>query len=183
MRRLEAAGILALPFTFTVTVALLFAVGALPRAAGAAPARVRLDVAGVLPLEESGASILVLRERGSRTILPVMVPGPGRELRRKVEGREPSSVLAAIQALGGKVLEVEIASADEVAGGARIRVAQGARRVTLDGIPSESVALAVAAGAPIVTSRAVIDAAGLTPDDLARARERLAGGDRHGLRL
>jgi hypothetical protein len=58
-----------------------------------------------------------------------------------------------------------------------VRLAQGARRVELRARPSESVALAVAAGVPIVTTRRLLDEAGLTPEDLERAHAKARGDD------
>lgn len=176
-----AAGPLALPLAVAVGV-LTLVLGA--SAADDGRTRVELEVAGLLSIDEGGASILVLREKGAKTILPVMLPGPtARELGRALAGRERRGVLGeAIEKLGGRVREVEIAEAEESPRGALIRLAQAGRPLELAARPSESVALAVAAGVPIVTTRKVIEESGLTPDDLARARDRLEGGGR-GLRL
>lgn len=151
-----------------------------PTAPAAAPRarRVQLEVAGVLPMPDGGASVLVLREKGAKTLLPVMVPGPqDRDLGLQLRGGATPGLLAeAIRALGGKVREVELTAADASPGGARVRLGQGSRQVELAGAASESVALAVAAGAPIFTSRRVMEESGLTPDDLSRAQERLGDG-------
>ena len=53
----------------------------------------------------------------------------------------------AIEALGGRISEVEIDRAEETRAGARVRLTQGGRRVELRARPSESVALALAAQA------------------------------------
>jgi bifunctional DNase/RNase len=88
--------------------------------------------------------------------------GPGAVHGRGLAGR-------AIEALGARVAEVEIDRAEESRAGSRVRLAQGKRKVELHARPSESIALALAAGAPIVTTRRVLDEAGLTPEDLAAA--------------
>jgi hypothetical protein len=142
-----------------------------PAASGA---RIELEVAGVLPMQEGVASILVLREKGARTLLPVVVPGPDAP---RPEAGGGGLLGRAIEALGGRVSEVEIDRAEETRAGARVRLAQGARRVELRARPSESVALAVAAGVPIVTTRRVLDESGLTPEDLAQAHARARGDD------
>lgn len=49
--------------------------------------------------------------------------------------------------------------------------------------PLESVLLAVAAGAPIVTTRRLLREAGLEPDDLRKARDKLEGPARPTVRL
>jgi bifunctional DNase/RNase len=139
--------------------------------------RIQLEFAGVLPMPEGSGSILVLREKGADTILPLMIPGDAAAQRNRKGG---GGLLGrAIEALGGRVSEVEIERADDTRAGARVRLVQGARTVEVRARPSESVALAIAAGAPIVTSRRVLDESGLTPEDLARAHRTggLAGRD------
>jgi bifunctional DNase/RNase len=168
------ATLLALPGTL---LAVAVAFGAAAHPAPAAPGgRIELEVAGVLPMQEAGASVLVLREKGAKTLLPLVVPGGDGAAPPGVHG---SGLLGrAIEALGGRVSEVEIERAEETRSGARVRLAQGARRVELRARPSESVALAIAAGVPIVTTRRVLDESGVTPEDLARAHAASRGETR-----
>jgi hypothetical protein len=159
------AGILALPAA-ALAGAVALTTAAHPPPADA-PVRIELEVAGVLPAPEGTGSILVLREKGARTLLPLVVAGaepPGRG-----DAAGAGLLGQAIEALGGRVSEVEIDRAEETKAGARVRLAQGTRRVELRARPSESVALALATGVPIVTTRRVLDEAGLTPEDLERA--------------
>lgn len=141
--------------------------------------RVELEVAGLLPMGEGEAAVLVLREKGSRTLLPLVLPA-SRLGEHANELRGPGLLGQAIEALGGRVAEVEIDRAEESRTGARVRLAQGGRRLELRGAPSESVALAISAKVPIVTTRRVLDESGLTPDDLAKAHAR---AQRHAERL
>ena len=166
MGKLTPAGLLALPlalFAGSLAVVASTAASAPPRG----EERVELEVAGVVPMPEGSAGILVLREKGKETILPLVVPD-GKDL--APDGPARGGLLGrTIEALGGHVTEVEIEQTEETASGARVRLAQGARQVDVRGVPSESIALALAAKAPIVARRHVLDQAGLTPDDLARA--------------
>ncbi len=182
-RRPTATGALALPLAITAGFLALAADAARGRAPGSA--RVELEVAGMLPMADGASSILVLREKGARVIVPVIVSSAAaRELSRTLAAHERRGVLGdAIQKLGARVREVEIAEAEETPGAAVIRLAQGGRELELAARPSESVALAVASGAPIVTTRKVMDESGLSPDDLAKARDRIAGEGKRGLRL
>jgi uncharacterized protein len=179
-----AAGAPALPLALVVAPVGIVVTAASTRAAPRG-GRAELELAGILPTPDDGSAILVLREKGTKTILPVIVPGVGgAELRRRLDADEPPGALGkAIQALGGRVREVEIAAAEEVQGAARIRVAQGGRDVTVDARPSESIPLAVAAGAPILAPRKLMDASGLTPNDLERAKQRLAHATGKDVRL
>jgi len=174
VRAFSAPGVLALP---VAAAASLLAVAVAASGAERGGERVELEVAGVVPVAEDGACILVLREKGAATLLPLMLPGfDARRLGLDLEAhRAPGLVGEAILALGARVLEVEIAELEETSSAARVRLAQGARRVELSGKPSESIALARSAGAPIFTTRRVLDAAGLAPEELQRARARPGG--------
>jgi bifunctional DNase/RNase len=145
--------------------------GADARPRPAAADRVELEVAALLPLGDGGAAVLVLREKGSRTILPVVLPG-ARAGERHGELPGPGLLTEAIEALGGRVSEVELERAEESRTSARVRLTQGGRTVELLGPPSESIALAISAKVPIVTTRRVLDEQGLTPEDLAKLHEK-----------
>ena len=151
MANFTPAGMLAVPLV-------LLAGSLAPTAAPAPPAgdeRVELEVAGVLPMPEGTAGILVLREKGKETLLPLMVPD-GREL--APDGPAEGGLLGrAIAALGARVAEVEIEQTEEIASGARVHLTQGDKQVDVRGVPSESVALALAAKAPIA-ARFILDA-------------------------
>ncbi len=119
-------------------------------------------------MSEGPAAILVLREKGAKTVLPIIVPDAHVLAGSDGSHARPGLFGGALQALGARVAEVEIEQAEETSSGACVRILQAGKRIELHARPSESVALALAAGAPIVTSRRVIDEAGLTPEDLAR---------------
>ncbi len=160
----------------------LFVATVFAASAAARPAprdRVELELAGVLPMPEGSAGILVLREKGAETILPLVVPdgkrfAPGR-------AREPGLLRETIEALGGRVEEVELEQVEESTAGARVRMTRGAERIEIRAVPSESIALAVASGAPILTTRRLLDEAGLTRADLDRIHR--AAGKAPAIRL
>lgn len=162
MRHAAPLGFVAIPLALFVGT--VFAASAAVRAG--ARDRVELELAGILPMPEGAAGILVLREKGKETILPLVVPdgkrfSPG-------GGRDPALLRGAIEALGGRVDEIEIAELEESSSGACVRLTRGGERIEVPALPSESVALALAAGVPIVTTRRLLDEAGLTAEDLAR---------------
>jgi hypothetical protein len=165
------------PGIFAVPAAVLAAAVALTGTAASpqAGARIELEVAGVLPMPEGAASILVLREKGAKTLLPLLIPGGDVTGRADVDG---GGLLGqTIEALGARVSEVEIDRAEETRTGARVRLAQGGRRLEVRARPSECVALALSAGVPILTTRRLLDQAGLTPEDLARAHAKVRPGE------
>ncbi len=166
MRHDAPAGFVAVPLALFVGT--VFAASAVVRTA--ARDRVELELAGVLPMPEGSAGILVLREKGSQTILPLVVPdgkrfAPGR-------AKDPGLLRQTIAALGGRVQEVEIEELDDATAGARVRLSRSGARIEIRGAPSDSIALAVSAGVPILTTRKLLDEAGLTPEDLARVHAR-----------
>lgn len=171
--RNAATGMLATPLLLFGG-ALALALGA-ARAHGRAPEagdRVELELAGVLPLPEGPAGIVVLRVKGKDTLLPLLVPN-GRSF---APGASGGSLLGrAIQALGGQVAEVELERAEESAAGARVTLSQGGKRFDLRALPSESIALALDSGVPIVARRRLVDEEGVTPDDLAKAHAHAQG--------
>ncbi len=137
--------------------------------------RAQLELAGILQVGEVGATLVILRDKGSRTILPMLLPGEaGRALASEIQShRMPALVGVTLLKLGARVQEVELqGSADEVRGG-RARVAQGQKVVDVAGEPPELVSLAVATGAPIFIDRRLLQAAGLTPEDIERAKRRI----------
>lgn len=129
--------------------------------------RVQLEVVGLLPLGEGGAALLVLRDQGTRTILPLVMRGADTGI-RPGELRAPGLLAGAIEALGARVTEVEIDHPRASRSGATVRLVQGGRTLEVRGPPGQSVALAISAKVPIVTRRRVLDESGLTPEDLAR---------------
>lgn len=167
------AGWISLPLAIAAALA-LGAAGSSPR-----PARedglVELEVAAVLPLPDGPAGLVVLRDRDSGTVLPLIVPdgealGAGTKAKRAPEGL----LGRALDALGARVREVRLEAAEETSAGARVRLVQDGREVEVRARPSESLALALEAGAPILTTRELLAKAGLTPAELHAAHQALS---------
>ncbi len=138
---------------------------------------VEMEVLGVVAMESEAASVLVLRQKGEQTVLPIFVgrnEGAAIELRLKgamATHPHATDLLAnAIAALGGKVTRVEILGVQAAIFRARVMLEQGGKRLELEGRPSDSVALALAQKAPIFASREVMREAGLTRSELDRMR-------------
>lgn len=178
MRSRSARGLLALPAALALAGTLAVGAGN----AGGASRRVELEVAAILPLPEGNAGLLVLREKGARTLLPLVVPDRSAYAAGARPG-EAGLVERALHALGAEVREVEIDAAEETNAGSRVRLAQGARRLEIRARPSESVALAVAAGAPIVTTRRLLEAEGFAEENFEQARRAAAVASGRELRM
>ena len=138
---------------------------------------VELEVLGVLPLAAETSSLLVLREKGARTLLPIFVGrSEGAAIRHRL-AREPERRPAAaellqrtIDALGGKVMRVELQGAQPALFRARVTLQQNGRKLDVEARPSDSIALAVTTRAPIFTRREVLAESGLSHEDLERLR-------------
>lgn len=169
------AGSISLPLA--IAAALALALGAAGSGPGSAreDGLVELEVAAVLPLPDGPAGLVVLRDRASGTVLPLLVPdgealGAGTKAKRAPEGL----LGRALDALGARVREVRLDAAEETSAGARVRLVQGAREVEVPARPSESLALALEAGVPILTTRELLQKAGLTPAELHAAHQALS---------
>jgi bifunctional DNase/RNase len=162
-------------------------VAASPAAGRGRDGAVELEVLGVVPLESESASLLVLREKRGASMLPIFV-GRGEaaaidlRLKRAPSPRPLSADLLeqAIGALGGKVVRVDIRGVQAALFRARVTVQQGDKRVELEARPSDSVALAMAARAPIYASREVMDEAALSRGDLEKLKGPAGGRARAG---
>lgn len=146
---------------------------AAPRAGG----MVEMEVLGVLPLDDGESSLLILAQKDGQAVLTPVIGRPEADaielaLRRVALPRPMTHDLlaAVIGHLGGKVARVEIDNLRDSTFMATVRVKQGSRVHAVDARPSDSVALALRAGAPVYAARRVVDAAGLKRSDLERMR-------------
>jgi bifunctional DNase/RNase len=85
----------------------------------------------------------------------------------------PALLGVTLRALGAHVQEIELQGSDDEIRTGRARVSQGEKVVDVAGHPPELVTLAVATGAPIFIDRQLLRAAGLTPEEIDRARRRI----------
>jgi bifunctional DNase/RNase len=172
---MPAAGTISLPLAAAAAAILALVAGGerTPRAPHGG-GRVTLELAAVLPMPEGPAGLVVLRDRTSGTVLPLLVPDGDALDADARPGAAPEGLLGrALEALGARVLGVEIDAVEETSAGARVRLAQAGREIEVAARPSESLALALAAGATISTTKRLLAEAGLTPDELRHAHEAL----------
>ena len=149
---------------------------------------IEMEVVGVIPLQSDSASVLVLRQKGGATVLPIFVGrSEGSAIARRLKGDAASRPVAsdlmehAIKALGGKVVRVEISGVQAALFRARVTLQQAERRIEVDARPSDSVALAMSSSAPIFATRQVMADAGLTKEELDRMRSLPShGGEEEG---
>jgi uncharacterized protein len=155
------------------------AAGPAPRAGGPLPDLLEMEVMAVVPLADGEANLLVLARKDAESVLTMVIGRPeaaaiDSKLRRATPPRPMTHDLlgSAIGELGGKVERVEIVGFRDSIFLARVRVRQGARTLSLDARPSDSVALALRAGAPIYAARKVVEEQGISRAELEKMRRR-----------
>ncbi|MFZ5826986.1 MAG: bifunctional nuclease family protein [Bacillota bacterium] len=132
---------------------------------------IRLNLLNVGIVDETDAILLVLQAPELAQLL-VIETGPleGQAVALEAEGVRSERPLThdltheMIQALGARVAEVQIGDLDEETFYAKVvlvRAVDGANRMEFDARPSDAIALALRAGAPIYASDAVMDEAGI----------------------
>ncbi len=162
------------------------ALGAMGAAVGATGDLIEMEVLGVVPLDSETTSILVLRQKGEHTLLPIFVgrlEGAAIERRMKhgpAEHGHASELLRhSIEALGGRVARVIIEGAGGRPFHARVALDQGRSHHDLEARPSDSVSLALASRAPIFATRQVMTESGLTEQELAKVHRSVNSRSSH----
>lgn len=171
--------VIALPALLAAGAALVLAGGPGTRAGAPLPDFLEMEVMGVVPLEDGDANLLVLARKDAESVLTMVIGRPeaaaiDAKLRHATPPRPMTHDLlgSAIGELGGKVERVEIVGYRDAIFLARVRVRQGARSLSLDARPSDSVALALRVGAPIFAARKVVEEQGISRADLEKMRRR-----------
>lgn len=118
--------------------------------------------------------VILLREEEGLRVLPIWIGHPeATAILIAVEGVEPPRpmthdlLLATLVAAGWVLEQVEITRLEEGTFYAAIILRGEERTVAVDARPSDSIALAVRAGCPIVVAEAVMDASAIVPDEEA----------------
>jgi bifunctional DNase/RNase len=156
------------------------AVGAVCSALRPAPPDAPVELGLVeLVRVRGGQMVLVLEEKHGARLLPVPISRREAEQIDSARSGRGKLLPATLEALGGRVLG---ASLDEASGSgvsAHLTLGSGSRQVRVDAGAGEAIALALAASAPIVADPALLEAAGVSLDELrgktAPRRARSAG--------
>jgi bifunctional DNase/RNase len=127
----------------------------------------------------SNRHVVILREATRERYLPIWVgPWEASAIAMRLQGQTPERPLthdlfaATLTDLGVEVRQVVIAELAEETFHARLHLRSGGRDIEIDSRPSDALALAVRMSAPVYAAEAVLDQAGVEPDE-----ER---GERHG---
>ncbi len=141
------------------------------------PDLLEVEVLGVRALPDGEADMLYLGAKDASAVLPLVVGrAEATAIEMKLRAATPPRPLThdllgkAIEALGARVVRVEIDGLKEGTFYATIRLDQGGKALALDARPSDSVALALRTGAPIFAARKVLDDGGVKRDEIESPR-------------
>ena len=129
-------------------------------------AELRVEVKGLMLDPASNIPIVILRDTETQLFLPIWIGVfEANAIALRIEGVEPPRpmthdlLLLAIQQLGGTVEKVVISDLQENTFFALVHVRQGDQARTIDCRPSDAIALALRADAPLYVLRSVLEKA------------------------
>lgn len=133
---------------------------------------IQLDLVSVGVVQDSGDVVMVLRAPDAGKLLIVDIESfTGRAIHMAAEGIEAPRPLThdllynTLNVLGASLTAIEIRELRERIFYATLILTVDGRRVEVDARPSDAVALALRAHAPVLVSEAVLDAAGIDEED------------------
>lgn len=132
------------------------------------PMPVRMELYQVIISEQQDAQIIVLRELDGDRKFPIVIgSNEAHAIDRRLRGIRPPRpqthdlLASVIEALGGKVLKIEITRLEDHTFFASLYLQRSGSEeiVVVDSRPSDAIALGVASGVPIFVAEEVLDAA------------------------
>ena len=134
--------------------------------------RVAMEVVGVRVELPTNTPILLLRERDGTRYLPIWIGTPeATAIALALEGIETSRPLThdlmktLLDALGADIERVDVTSLDEGTFYAELVIEAEGEELTISSRPSDAIALATRAGAPVFAARDLLDEAGIEIHD------------------
>lgn len=138
-----------------------------------APVFVPVEVLEVV--ESEGGFAVLLLQREQKLVLPIFIgPAEGMAIRQRLEKQRPPRPMThdlledVITALGARLMRVEIDDLKANTFLGRLVLEQKKKMITLDARPSDSIAIALGLGAPILVSPVVLQRAGVPMDEERR---------------
>lgn len=148
-------------------------------AAPKAPVFERLEVLEVMETEQGFAVLLF--KKSEELVLPIFIgPAEGLAIQMRLKKQTSPRPMThdlledVIEALGAKLVRIEVDDLkSDVFLGRLILEQKDGKSLTVDARPSDSIAIALGLGAPILVSRRVLDRAGVPVKDFGKKRERV----------
>jgi bifunctional DNase/RNase len=157
---------------FVLLVLALCAAGALFRAAASSTAAEEVEMTAQQIVRLGGGQLLlVLVEKAGTRRLAVPVTRAEAALIDEALHGARGLGSRALEELGGRVLRASIDGASSLRDfRGHLAVGSGAHEVRIEGSAGEALSLALQAGAPVVADRALLEEAGVSPDELRGKR-------------
>lgn len=134
---------------------------------------IEMEVRDVIPLQEVESNAVLLISKDGQLILPIFIDGSSavsiafRLAHRATPRVLPTDLMEEmLSELGGRVTEIRIEKIEDDVYLSRLYIRQGRRRVVLRARASDSIAMALAAGAKIYAARRVCNEAGISRKQL-----------------
>lgn len=165
--------------TFVVLVLAACAAGALSRllSSPAEPPAVEMKALGIVQVR-GGQSLAVLVEKAGTRRLAIPVTRAEAALIDEALHGARGLGARALEELGGRVLRASIDGALSLRDfRGHLSVGSGAREARLEASAGEALSLALQAGAPVVADRALLEEAGVSPDELRGRRAHQVRGE------
>ena len=126
---------------------------------------VRMELSQIRIDEKRGEQVIVLKEKNGKRLLPIVIGIlEATAIKMEISGYEPPRPLthdllnSTIQGLGATLIQVVVVKLEQNIFYAKLVIGvSDSRTVEVDARPSDSIALAVRAKAPIYVSRTVLD--------------------------
>lgn len=148
-------------------------------------AKVEMTVDSIRVSPMNNQRVLILREKNKDRYLPIWIgPTEADAIAMKLKGESPPRpqthdlAFAAINALSGSIDSVVIHRLENDTFYARMIIKAKEGRQELDCRPSDGMAMAVRAGAPILVTEEVLDRAGVALESLSESSETSTEGTR-----
>ena len=136
---------------------------------------VRMEVRDVVPLPEVNAHAVVLVSRAGDVLVPLFVdPETALSVALRLEHRRPPGPLApellsgVLDKVGGRITALRVDGLERNEYTGRVQVRQGGRTFDLSARPTDALALALEADAPVYASRKMVRESGITREEIER---------------
>lgn len=154
------------------------------------PEMIDVRLSRIVMRDGSDQQWIFLKEREGERGFPIIIgTGEAHEIHRVLTSFQPPRPLthqlayASIEALGGKLLRVDIVDLRENTFFARLVLSRNGDEITLDARPSDALALGLRAGCPIRVAKSVLEQVrtdGSGPDELPGEPPDESGGESTG---
>jgi len=141
---------------------------------------VRMEVRDVVPLPEVNAHAVVLVSSAGDLLVPLFVdPETALSVALRLAHQRPPGPLApellsgVLEQVGGRITALRVDGLERNEYTGRVRVQQGNRTFDLAARPTDALALALEADAPVYASRKMVQESGITREEIDRLKEQL----------